>query len=172
MLALGTLKGRTRGIDIFKEQCLKVGLNFTNLVSVCTDGAPAMMAKNEGFIGHLKRETKEPNVLISFHCVLHQQNLCAKSVILNDTLQKVISIVNCIRANATKHRQFRNMLMMNDEVISVDLLYHSKVRWLSQGKVLVKMLSLRRQIIDCFKENNKHCDLSDPNFLQRCCICI
>lgn len=169
LLALGTLKGRTRGIDIFsnfKEQCHKVGLNFTNLVSVCTDGAPAMMAKNEGFTAYLKRETKDSNVLISFHCILHQQNFCAKSVILNDTLQKVINIVNYIRANATKHRQFRNTLLMDDEVISVDLPYHSKVRWLSQGKVLVKILSLRRQITDFFKENNKHCDLSDPNFYR------
>lgn len=74
LLALGTLKRRTRGIDIFnnfKEQCHKGGLNFTNLVSVCTDGAPAMMAKNEGYTAYLKRETKDPNVLISFHCILH-----------------------------------------------------------------------------------------------------
>ncbi|XP_029641339.1 uncharacterized protein LOC115216280 [Octopus sinensis] len=94
LFALGTLKGRTRGIDIFnnfKQQCHKVGLNFTNLVNVCMDGAPAM-AENEGFIAHLKRVTKESNVLISFHCILHQQNFCAKSAILNDTLQKVISI--------------------------------------------------------------------------------
>lgn len=54
---------------------------------------------------------------------------------------------------------------MDDEVISVDLPYHSKVRWLSQEKVLVKILSLRRQITDLFKEN-KHCDLSDPNFYR------
>lgn len=81
-------------------------------------------------------------------------------------MQKVISIVNYIRANATKHRQFRNMLMMDDEAISVDLPYHSKVRWLSQGKVLVKILSLRRHIIDFFKENDKHCELSDPNFYR------
>ena len=107
------------------------------MISLCTDSAPAVMAKNEGFIAHLKRGIKDPNVLISFHCILHQQNLCAKSAILNDTLQKVISIVNYIRANATKHRQFTSMLMMDDEVIDIDLPYHSKVRWLSQGKVLV-----------------------------------
>ncbi|XP_029641270.1 protein FAM200B-like [Octopus sinensis] len=58
------------------------------------------------------------------------------------------------------------MLMMDDEVINEDLLYHPKVRWLSQGKILIKILSLRRQIIDFFKENNKHCHLSDPNFFR------
>ncbi|CAI9719384.1 Hypothetical predicted protein [Octopus vulgaris] len=58
------------------------------------------------------------------------------------------------------------MLMMDDEVISVDFPYHSKVRWLSQAKVLVKIVSLRKQIIDFFKRNNKHCDLSGPNFYR------
>ncbi len=46
-----------------------------------------------------------------------------------------------------RHRQFREMLMMDDEIISVDLPYHSKVRWLSQGQVFVKSLSLHQQII-------------------------
>ncbi|XP_068206805.1 protein FAM200C-like [Palaemon carinicauda] len=81
LLALGTLKGRTRGIDIsnnFKEQCHKIGLYFTNL-----------------------------------------QNLCAKSVTLNDTLLNVISIIDYIRGNASKHRQFRRMLMMDDELTKV-----------------------------------------------------
>lgn len=53
---LGTLKRRTQGIDIlnnFKEQCHKVGLNTTNLISVCTGGTPAMMDENERFIEHL-----------------------------------------------------------------------------------------------------------------------
>eukprot|EP00106_Octopus_bimaculoides_P017414 XP_014784856.1 PREDICTED: general transcription factor II-I repeat domain-containing protein 2A-like [Octopus bimaculoides] len=114
------------------------------------------MAKNEGFIAHIKRETKDPSEQISFHCILHQQNLCAKSAILNDTLHKVTSIVNYIRANAAKHRQFRSMLMMDDEVIKCRLPYHSKVRWLSQGKVLVKIVSLRKQIIVFFKGNKEH----------------
>ncbi len=99
LLALGTLKGRTQGIDVFnnfKEKFREIGLNFTNLVSVCTDGAPSMTGKNEGFVAHLKKELSNQNALISFHCILHQQNLCAKSVILNDTLKKVVGIVNFI----------------------------------------------------------------------------
>ena len=167
LFTLGTLMGRTRGIDIFnnfKDKCSEVKLDFANLVGVCTDGAPSMTGKDAGFIAHLKKELPEPNALISFHCILHQQNLCAKSVTLNDTLQKVIGIVNYIRANATRHRQFRDMLRMDNEIISVDLPYHSKVRWLSQGQVLVKILSLRNEIIDFFQRTNKHCALSDPDF--------
>ena len=123
LLALGTLKGRTRGIDVFnnfKEKFCEKGLNITNIVSICTDGAPSMTGKREGLVAHLKKELNQ-TTLISFHCILHQQNLCAKSVILDDTLKKVVGIVNFIRANAIRHRQFRHMLMLDDEIFSVDL---------------------------------------------------
>ena len=56
LLCLCTLKGRTRGIGIFnafKEKCNKAKLSFANLVSVCTDGGPAMKGVREGFIGLL-----------------------------------------------------------------------------------------------------------------------
>nr|XP_022907692.1 protein ZBED8-like [Onthophagus taurus] len=53
LLALGTLTGRTRGVDIFenfREICHRLQLNINNLVSVCTDGAPSMRGKKEGFL--------------------------------------------------------------------------------------------------------------------------
>ncbi|XP_026475590.1 general transcription factor II-I repeat domain-containing protein 2-like [Ctenocephalides felis] len=84
LLALGTLTGKTRGVDIFenfKEVCDKLQLNVSNLVSVCTDGAPSMRAKS-----------------------LREINL------LQDTLDKTIAIVNYIRVNAMRHREFRQML--------------------------------------------------------------
>ena len=59
LLCLRTLKDRTRGIDIFnafKEKCSEAKLSFANLVSVCTDGAPAMKGVREEFIGLLKKE--------------------------------------------------------------------------------------------------------------------
>ena len=80
------------------------------------------------------------------------------------TLCKRYCELQYVRTNATRHRQFRNMLMMDDEAINVDLPYHSKVCWLSQGQVLVKILSLHEHIIDCFNGNNEYCELSDANF--------
>lgn len=58
LLALGTLANRTRGIDIFnnfQDKCRELGLNLVNLVSVCTDGAPSMTGKHEGFIAQIKK---------------------------------------------------------------------------------------------------------------------
>ena len=69
------MKNRTCGIDIFnvfKEKCSEAKLSFVNLVSVCTNGAPAMKGVREGFIGLIKKELPHPESLIVFHCILHQ----------------------------------------------------------------------------------------------------
>lgn len=169
LLALGTLTGRTRGVDIFenfREVCHRLQLNVSNLVSVCTDGAPSMKGKKEGFIAFLKKENLNLKKLISFHCILHQQNLCAKSTILQDTLDRAIAIVNYIRVNAMRHREFRHMLTLDEETYSVDLPYYCKVRWLSTGQVLKKVLALRRQILNFYQEQGKLCDLSDEAFCR------
>ena len=78
----------------------------------------------------------------------------------------MIGIVNYIRANAIRHRQFRQMLHYDDETFSVDLPYHSKVRWLSQGQVFEKVLSLQKQIINFFEDKNISCELSEQNFCR------
>ena len=97
LLGLGILTERTRGIDVlnlFKEKFCKIILNLSNLVSVCTDGAPSMIGKHEGFVASLRRELPNPDTLMSFHCILHQQNLCTKFALLSDTLNGVVGIVN------------------------------------------------------------------------------
>ncbi|XP_065671870.1 protein FAM200C-like [Hydra vulgaris] len=106
LFALATLKGKTRGCDIFaasKEKICQSQLQLKNLVSIYSDGALSMRGKNEGFIAFLKKELPDPDCLITFHCIFHQQSLCAKAATLDDTLKKVIGIVNYIRANSSRH---------------------------------------------------------------------
>lgn len=69
----------------------------------------------------------------SFYCILHQQNHSANC--------HFISIVKYIRENALTYCKFRNILMINAEVINVDVPYYSKLYRMSQRKVLVKILS-------------------------------
>jgi len=85
---------------------------------------------------------------------------------VSDALNGVIVIVNYIPANAMSHRQFRQMLQYDDETFSVDLQCHSKVRWLSQGQVLEKVLSLQKQIVNFFEDRNVSCKLSEQNFCR------
>lgn len=169
LLAMGTMTGRTRGIDIlnnFKEICHQSKLNLDHLVSVCTDGAPSMKGKREGFVSLLKKENSNLEKLISFHCILHQQNLCAKSTTLHDTMDKVIGIVNFIRVNALRHREFRQMLALDDETDIIDLPFYCKVRWLSRGQILSKVLSVQEQILTFYQDQGKPCELSDKEFCR------
>ena len=169
LLGLGTLTERTRGVDVlnlFKEKFYKINLKLSNLVSVFTDGAPSVIGTHEGFVALLRRELPNPNSVMSFRCILHQQNLCAKSVFLSDTLNGVIGIMNYIPANAMSHGQFRRMLQYDDETFSVGLPYHSKVRWMSQGQVLEKVLPLQKQIVNFFEDKNISCKLSEQNFCR------
>ena len=169
LLCLCTMKDRTRGIDIlnaFKEKCNEAKLSFSNLVSVCTDGAPAMKGVREGFIGLLKKELPDPESLIVFHCILHQQNLAAKSTTIGDTFNKVLEIVHFIRINSTRHRQFRELLINDDETEIVDMPFYCQVRWLSRGNILSKIFNLKQQIVSFYEKQKKHCYLSDFNFIR------
>ena len=74
--------------------------------------------------------------------------------------------MNYIRANAMSHRQFCQMLQYDDETFSVDLPYHSKVRWMPQGQVLEKFLPLQKQIVNFFEDKNLSCNLSEQNFCR------
>ena len=144
LLCLCTMKDRTRGIDIFnafKEKCNKAKLSFANLVSGCTDGASAMKGVRERFIGLVKKELPHPESLIAFHCILHQQNLAAKSATVGDKFNKVLEILHFIRVNSTRHRQFRELLINDDETDIVDMPFYCQVRWLSRVKFLAKFSS-------------------------------
>jgi len=116
-----------------------------------------MIGKREGFVALIRRELLNPDTLMFFHRILHKEKLCAKSAFLNDTLNGVIGIVNYIRANATRHRQFRQMLQYDDEIFSVDLSYHSKVIggsriFLGGGRFRDKFI---RMCIDCRAVNSQ-----------------
>ena len=90
----------TRGEDLLQKllQALgKFNLPLDKLCGVATDGAPAMVGKHKGVVSLLKKEMDAREIrhdrLVSFHCIVHQQTLCAKSV----KFDHVVSVVtNCI----------------------------------------------------------------------------
>jgi hypothetical protein len=57
LIGLANLEGRTRAIDILQAD--KIGarsfeINWSNLVSVCTDRAPSMIGRVNGFCSQLE----------------------------------------------------------------------------------------------------------------------
>lgn len=143
------LKDTTTGRDVseaFESSVEGAGLKWENLVSVATDGAPAMCSENCGVIGLVKAKQLvlgcQP--IVPVHCLIHQEALCGKVVKLRNVMDVVVRIVNIIRARSLNHRQFKTFLEQIDSEYG-ELLYHSEVRWLSRGKVLERFFELREE---------------------------
>ena len=170
LLSMETLSSRTRGEDILfavKNACNRNRLNLRNLRGICTDGASAMTGSIQGFVARFSEYvSKEYNnkQLTNLHCIIHQEVLCVKSVTLNATLKQVNQIIIYIRANALHHRQFRQLLQLS-ETSAEDILYHTAVRWLSQGQTSLRVLQLRKEIVEYYSTKNKDCPLMNNYFL-------
>ena len=70
---------KTTGEEIFRvtsEYLEQGGLQWLSCVSVCTDGAAAMVGRVKGFMGRVRE--KNPNVVVT-HCFLHRVALVAKT---------------------------------------------------------------------------------------------
>ena len=99
---------------------------------ICMDGATIMVGRYKGFVSRIM--VKQPEVVIT-HCFLHRETLVVKTLPadLASVLNTVVSIVNFIKTKPLKSR----MLSILCEEVGADhtnLLLHTEVRWLSQGK--------------------------------------
>lgn len=83
--------------------------------------------------------------LIFLHCIIHQESLCKSVLQLNHVTDPVVELVNFIRARGLNRRQFITFLEETD-ADHHDLLYHSRVRWLSLGKVCQRVWELKEEI--------------------------
>ena len=167
LIELIPLKGQTRGEDICEAvlECLRIGLttkgiNKNHLVSVATNGAPSMTGAHKGFIVLLQKSLDRQ--LLTFHCILHQEALCAQTFPPECTqvMNVVIQIINKIMAKALNHRQFRMLLDEVDSMYSdLTSLLYKKVRWLSRGEVL-------KRFVVCLKEVKTFLDSKGLNYPQ------
>lgn len=91
-LAVLQMKDTTRGEDVLKslmDFAAEKKLPLNKLISVCTDGAPSMLGIHKGFVARLCEQEKRP--ILSFHCIVHQEALCAQSS--GEDLREVMSLV-------------------------------------------------------------------------------
>jgi len=121
----------------FKEKCIP----FTNIVSIATDGAPAMTGLHRGFISFLKNLA--PNI-IAVHCVIHRQHLVAKNL--------VVTVTNNTQSHALSDRLFRKLSDGNDEDFN-QLLLHTEVCWLSNSTCLKRFYEIFKPVTDFFEDN-------------------
>jgi hypothetical protein len=161
LLDLQHLKGTTTGEIIFEAVNTvfeRFGLKWSSLTGICTDGAPSMVGARKGFIGIVQEKATQLQIcsadLTKFHCIIHQQNLCAKSIKFMNVMEVVINSVNFLKSRALNHRQFKQYLA---DIFSdyEDVDYYCEVRWLSKGKMLKRFYNLRNEISNFFELKGK-----------------
>ncbi|XP_076397681.1 general transcription factor II-I repeat domain-containing protein 2-like isoform X2 [Megachile rotundata] len=151
LLDLVPLRDGVSGEDIFScvEEIIETNqLDWHKLISVATDGSPAMADNNNGFVGRLRKKLNElgsAKKLIGVHCLIHRQNLCSKNVEMSNVMSVIVRVTNYIRNHGVKRRQFRAFLEELDSEYA-DLPYYTEVRWLSRGKLLEQFYNLRSEI--------------------------
>lgn len=169
LACLQSLKGQTTGQIIYDacfEGISKLNLPVNKLCNITTDGAPNMVGSNLGFVGVFCKENLNHNVIF-LHCLIHQDILCKAAIDIQPTLSVVVKLINTIRARGLSHRQFQEFLKSTESEFS-DLLYHTKVRWLSCGKAFERVWNLRKEIQDFLTIHGKWDDfkiICDKNWL-------
>ncbi|KAI0223668.1 Protein ZBED8 [Lamellibrachia satsuma] len=173
-LCLIPLKGTTTARDVCStllKFCEENDLTWKHLVSLCTDGAPIMLGRQAGFVVLFHQEIGKPN-LISYHCIIHQQAVCAKAgCCLQDTMKTVVESVNLIRARSLIHRRFQNHSAALDDAEFGDVLFYNSVHWLSRGAFLERFAALLPHIVSFLKEIDQAvAHLEDDKFRVRLCV--
>ena len=123
-------------------------LDYKLLIGITTDGAPSMMGKINDLAVRFEKYVVDNGggLLLKLHCIIHQHNLCARSVKFRVLLHIVIKSINFIPSRDLSHRQFQALLYeMNDD--HGDLVYHTNVRWISRGCMLKRFFDLRDEIL-------------------------
>lgn len=91
----------------------RLEVEWSRAVSVATDGVPSMVGKKAGVVTKLKEKIQKENPsqkFWNFHCILHQEALCSKTLKMDNIMNVVIKTVNFIRAKGLNHRQFEAFL--------------------------------------------------------------
>ena len=102
LLSLQCMKDTTTGANIFSKVLNpfhKVGLDLSTLCGIATDSARVVSETGIGFVGLLKSALKEKIIsddIAILHCLIHQQNLCAKCLKFKHIIGPVTKAVNFI----------------------------------------------------------------------------
>ncbi|XP_066963215.1 general transcription factor II-I repeat domain-containing protein 2-like [Macrobrachium rosenbergii] len=126
------MKDTTTANDIFSSLIRvldKAGVDWSRAVSLATDGAPSMVGRKAGVATKFREKVQATNGgqdFWTFHCILHQEALCCKTLKIDHVMSVVVQTVNLIRARGLNHHQFDCFLSDND--IPAGLPYHTEER--------------------------------------------
>ena len=115
LAAIVPIKGTTRDSDLLERVMATIKrlvLPLSKLSGITTDGAPSMIGRRQGLgnLLQLKANKVGNDSVMRFHCIIHQENLCAKSLKMQNVMSIVIKTVNFIRSKGLHHREFQELL--------------------------------------------------------------
>ena len=97
--------GTTTGNDIFKapsDAIDAMALGWDKLCGVATDGAPAMTGERKGMALMVFDKVRESGgEAFKFHCIIHQEALCAKTIQLGHVMEVVVKTVSDVEFAST-----------------------------------------------------------------------
>ena len=151
------LKLNTRAEDVLKavnDFFNKNDLDWGNLVGITTDGAPTMLGSRSGFQTLLKQRAP---LAIGVHYFIHREALASKTLPdqLNTVFKVLVKIVNYVKSSALNTRLFRKIRQDMESDFEV-LLFHTPVRWLSAGKILNKIFTLKEELMEFLQCKGKY----------------
>ena len=94
-----------------------------------------------------------PQETITHHCILHKEQLCAKTLEMKHIMGNIVGTVNFIRARGLNHRQFQ-VFLRGLEAEQGDVNYFSQVHWLNRATSLARVWSIKDEI-KCFVADEK-----------------
>lgn len=143
------LTSHLSGLDIFTEleKCIvgQYKLNWKNCKGITSDGTANITGKHSRVIKKLVEVTN--NGVVWNHCFIHREALASREIPQNlmEVLKSVVKVVNFVKGSSLNSR----LLEIFCSEIGTNhtyLLYHTKVRWLSQGKILSRVYELGKRI--------------------------
>ncbi|XP_006150206.1 protein FAM200A [Tupaia chinensis] len=149
LLCCLNVSSRITGLDLFieLEKCIvgQYKLSWRNCKGISSDGAANMTGKHSRVIEKLLEATY--NCALWDHCFIHREALVSKEMppSLIDVLKTAVKIVNFIKGSSLNNR-ILEIFCSEIGVNHAHLLFHTEVRWLSQGKILSKVYELRNEI--------------------------
>jgi len=161
------MKETTKGTDTLeaaKKTLQHFDLSLSNLQGVVPDGAHAMVGKNKGFVALLRKVPElEGKDFVQYHCLIHHENLCAKTIGFENIMKVTVTLVNFMRARGLNHHQFQEFLTQECETDHDDVVYYSDVRWLSRGKVVFDLRNEKQQFMQ--SKGKPIAEFNDPKWM-------
>ena len=147
--------------DTLNEFMVSNEIDWEKCVGLSTDGARAMVGRLTGVV---KRVRDVAPLVTAVHCSIHREALATKTMPADfkTVLDEAVRTVNFIKSRPLQSRLFAILCaeMGSDHR---QLLLHTKVRWLSRGKVLTRLFELRDEVrtffVDSrFELSDRFCD--------------